>query len=69
MYIISDQGDGIITYDKPDPEEATMAIQILGGSFRIANSKGPDGEWQWRTFGDGNGFIADAFVGGVLKGE
>jgi len=65
---ISDQGDGIITYDKPDPAEATMAIQILGGSFRIANSKGPDGSWQWRTFGDGNGFIADAFVGGVLKG-
>lgn len=65
---ISDQGDGIITYDRPDPAEATMAIQILGGSFRIANSKGPDGEWQWRTFGDGNGFIADAFIGGVLKG-
>lgn len=65
---ISDQGDGLITYDKPDPEEATMAIQILGGSFRIANSKGPDGGWQWRTFGDGNGFIADAFIGGVLKG-
>ncbi len=65
---ISDQGDGIITYDKPDPAEATMAIQILGGSFRIANSKGPDGEWNWRTFGDGNGFVADAFIGGLLKG-
>lgn len=65
---ISDQGEGLITYDTPDPETATMAIQLLGGAFRIANSKAPDGEWNWRTFGDGNGFIADAFIGGVLKG-
>ena len=65
---ISDQGEGLITYDRPDPEEATMAIQLLGGSFRIANSKTSDGEWNWRTFGDGNGFIADAFIGGVLRG-
>lgn len=65
---ISETGDGLITYDTPDPETATMAIQLLGGSFRIANSKGPDGEWNWRTFGDGNGFVADAFIGGLLKG-
>jgi hypothetical protein len=45
-----------------------MAIQLLGGSFRIANSKLPNGEWNWRTFGDGNGFVADAFIGGLLKG-
>ncbi len=65
---VSDQGKGLITYDAPDPAEATMAIQILGGAFRIANSKGPNGEWEWRTFGDGNGFIADAFIGGLLQG-
>ncbi len=45
-----------------------MAIQLLGGAFRIANSKLPNGEWNWRTFGDGNGFVADAFIGGLLKG-
>ena len=65
---ISETGDGLITYDRPNPEDATMAIQLLGGSFRIANSKLPNGEWNWRTFGDGNGFIADAFIGGLLKG-
>jgi phage minor structural protein len=65
---ISETGDGLITYDTPNPEDATMAIQLLGGSFRIANSKLPNGEWNWRTFGDGNGFVADAFIGGLLKG-
>ena len=65
---ISDQGEGLITYDTPDPETATMAIQLLGGAFRIANSKTSDGEWNWRTIGDGNGIIADAFIGGVLRG-
>lgn len=65
---LTEDGKGIITYDDPDPEEATGVIQILGGAFRIANSKTPDGDWDWRTIADGNGMIADAFIGGVLKG-
>ena len=65
---LSEDGKGIITTDKPTIEESTMAIQLLGGGFRIANSKLPNGEFDWRTFGDGNGFLADAFVGGLLKG-
>lgn len=65
---ISEEGGGLITYDKPNPEEATMAIQLLGGAFRIAGSKKSNGEFDFRTFGDGKGFIADAFVGGLLKG-
>ena len=65
---ISEEGKGLITYDKPNPEDATMAIQLLGGAFRIAGSKLPNGEFNWRTFGDGNGFVADAFIGGLLKG-
>ena len=65
---ISDQGDGIMTLDTPKDGNPTMAIQIKGGMFRIAANKLPNGEWNWRTFGDGHGFYADAFVGGVLKG-
>lgn len=65
---ISDDGQGLITYDKPRDQDPTMAIQLLGGAFRIANSKNAAGEWQWKTFGDGNGFVADSFIGGMLKG-
>lgn len=65
---MSDTGDGIITYDKPVGENPTMAIQLLGGAFRIANSKLPNGEWDWRTFGDGDGFVADMITTGVLQG-
>jgi hypothetical protein len=65
---ISEDGKGLTTYDAPNPETATMAIQLLGGAFRIANSKLPDGSFDWTTFGDGNGFLADVFIGGLLKG-
>lgn len=65
---VSDDGKGLITYDKPEDQDPTMAIQILGGAFRIANGKLPNDEWDWRTFGDGNGFLADEFIGGMLKG-
>ena len=65
---VSDDGEGIITYDKPLDQDPTMAIQILGGAFRIANEKLPNGNWDWRSFGDGNGFLADEFIGGMLKG-
>ncbi len=65
---ISEDGQGLTTYNKPRHENPNMAIQLLGGAFRIANSKKPDGTWNWRTFGDGNGFVADSFIGGLLKG-
>src|SRR5699024_9085963 len=45
-----------------------MAIQIKGGGFRIANSKLPNGEFDWRTFGTGDGFTADVIIAGILKG-
>ncbi len=65
---VSDDGEGIITYNKPYDQNPTQAIQIRGGSFRIANSKKPDGSWNWRTFGDGSGFTADQIITGILKG-
>lgn len=44
------------------------AIQLKGGGFRIANSLKSDGTWDWRTFGNGDGFVADEIVTGILKG-
>lgn len=63
---ISEDGKGIITYDKPIEQGPTSAIQILGGSIRIANSKLSNGEWNWRTFGTGDGFVADLITTGTL---
>lgn len=47
-------GQGIRTYDQAvsDPligAEATKVVEIKGGSIRIANTKNPQGEWEWKT--------------------
>lgn len=65
---INKNGDGIATYDKPINQNPTKAIQIKGGSIRIANGKKTNGEWNWRTFGTGDGFVADEIITGMLKG-
>lgn len=59
-------GEGITTYDKPIDQNPTKAIQLMGGAFRIANEKNSDGTWKWRTFGTGDGFVADQIVSGTL---
>lgn len=66
---ISDKGDGIITYNKPIDQNPTKAIQLKGGSFRIANGKKSNGEWNWRTFGTGDGFTADLMITGTLQAD
>lgn len=59
--------NGILIVD--DPDNPTKALRLLGGMFAIANSKDPvTGEWNWRTFGTGDGFIADLITAGKLKG-
>lgn len=65
---MSDDGKGIITADGPTLAESTMAIQLVGGGFRIADNKLPNGEFDWRTFGDGTGFTADDIITGILRG-
>ena len=72
-YVYWDKGKGLTVYDKPRREDgsdadATMAIQIGGGFFRIANSRKSDGTWNWRTMGTGGGLIADVIVAGMLRG-
>ena len=65
--------EGIIVYDRPlradgTDRDATMAIQIGGGYFRIANSRKSDGTWNWRTMGTGAGLVADTIVTGIIQG-
>ncbi len=67
-YTYYEPGEGVITYDKPKDQNPTMAIQIKGGGFRIANSRKSNGEWDWRTFGTGDGFTADEITAGTIKG-
>lgn len=62
-----EQGIGITVYDRPVDKDPTMAIQLNGAGFRIANSKKSDGTWDWRTFGTGDGFTADLINVGVLR--
>lgn len=62
-------GEGIITYDRPEDQNPTMAIQIKGAGFRIANTKKSNGDWNWRTFGTGEGFTADLINAGTLNAD
>lgn len=66
-YVYWEQGIGITVYNKPADQNPDMAIQINGAGFRIANSKTVNGDWDWRTFGTGDGFTADLINVGVLR--
>ncbi len=63
-YVNIDPETGITVVD--DPTNPTMAIQINGMGFRIANQKNSNGTWKWRTMGTGAGLVADEIVTGVL---
>lgn len=67
-YVDMNPTEGVLLYDTPDPAVATNAMKLGGGIFGIANSKLPNGDWDWRTFGTGDGFTADMIVAGILQG-
>lgn len=67
-YVYWRQGEGITVYDRREDDNPTMAIQLKGAGFRIANSKTSTGEWDWRTFGTGDGFTADLLNVGTIRG-
>ena len=56
---------GITVMDADNFDDATKAMNISGAGFRIANSKSGT-EWVWRTFGTGDGFVADQIITGIL---
>lgn len=66
-YVEMDVTKGLTFTNGPDFASSTMALNLSGAGFRIANSKTAGGDWNWRTFGTGAGFVADEIVSGVLK--
>ena len=68
-WVYAEKGEGIIILNAPrESGNATQAIKLAGGIIGIANSKKSNGDFDYRTFGDGNGFTADLIVAGILKG-
>ena len=49
--------------------DGSAAMMLTGEGFMIADGKTSDGEWNWRTFGTGKGFTADAIVTGYLSAD
>ena len=53
-----------------DVDNPTSVVALVDGMFAIANERGEDGNWNWRTVVDGNGLIADSVVSNwVYAGE
>ncbi|MGF0055802.1 phage tail spike protein, partial [Peptoniphilaceae bacterium SGI.097] len=63
-----DPSEGITITDKATDEESTWALNLSSLGFRVANGKLANGEWNWRTFGTGEGFTADLIRAGRLEG-
>ena len=70
-YTYITEGEGIRTYDVAvsDPlvgSEASMVVEIKGGTIRIANSKTSGGNWEWKTLLQSGFISADFILGGIL---
>lgn len=59
------ENDGIIITDSAT--NPARALRLLGGILAIANSKDGQGNWEWRTFGTGDGFTADLITSGRIR--
>lgn len=60
-------GQGIYVYDKPEDHNPTQCIHIGGGFWRIASSKKPNGDWDFRSLANGKGIFADTIFTGRLS--
>lgn len=52
-----------------DIENPTKAMAIVNGMFAISNSRKENGDWIWRTFGNGDGFTADLITAGKILAQ
>ena len=60
--IFFDENRGLVITDKKDESLSNWIMELGSQGFRIANSKNSDGTWDFRTFGTGDGFVADAGI-------
>ena len=59
---------GYYSFNRPIDMDPSEVVYMGGGRILIANSKLPDGEWNWRTALDGDGMLADIIYAGKLMG-
>ena len=59
-----------ILFEDTDTDSPTYGAMALGTTgFQIASNKNMSGEWVWKTFGTGEGFLADCIIAGVLYSQ
>lgn len=63
-----DVNRGIVITDKKTEKESTWIMELSSLGFRIANSKNSNGQWNFSTFGTGDGFTANLIRAGILEG-
>ena len=54
---------GYYSFDRPIDENPTKVIYVGAGKMLIANSKKPDGSWDFKTAATGDGLLAERIVG------
>lgn len=59
---------GFYSFNAPIDASPTKCIYMGAGMLAIANSKLPDGSWNFRTWGTGDGFTADLINAGTVMG-
>lgn len=60
-----------VLFEDLDPKSQTYGAMCLGTmGFEIASKRTADGrDWDWRTFGTGNGFFADLIIAGTMLAD
>lgn len=59
---------GYYSFNQSIDNNPSQVVGISAGKLVISNKKTPDGEWEFHTFGTGDGFTADLIQAGVLRG-
>lgn len=59
---------GYYSFDRDINDNPTKVIYVGAGTMAIANSKKSNGDWNFKTFGTGDGFVADLIVAGMIRG-
>lgn len=66
--LVGSPQDGLAVYNASTIVASTKAVQLKGGSIRIANTK-TSGQFDWSTVMTGDGIIANAIYTGLLAGD
>ena len=59
---------GYYSFDREIDDNPQRVIYVGAGTLAIADSKKSNGDWNFRTFGTGQGFTADLLVAGMIVG-